>query len=95
MLTFFILHQFEYKVDREISHFNYNSKYYDKCKSALKLMSLLTVHNLSPLEVAQKCQHCQLCVLRENSIPRACSHQAKVIAKAKEDQTKSKKKIKE
>ena len=27
-----------------------------------------TVSNLFALEVVQSCQHCQLCVLRENSI---------------------------
>ena len=29
----------------------------------LKLIWLLTVSNLFQLEVVQKCQHCQLCVL--------------------------------
>ena len=33
----------------------------------LKLIWLLTVYNLFLLQVAQKCQCCQLCVLRENS----------------------------
>ena len=34
----------------------------------MKLVRLLTVSNLFGLEVVQSCQHCQLCVLRENSI---------------------------
>ena len=34
---------------------------------ALKLIRLLTVSNLFALEVVQSCQHCQLCVLLENS----------------------------
>ena len=34
----------------------------------MKLIRLLTVSNLFALEVVQSCQHCQLCVLRENSI---------------------------
>ena len=53
-------------LDREISHFNYKSNHYDKCKFALKLIRLLTISNLFSLEPVQKCQHCQLCVLREN-----------------------------
>ena len=59
----FILLKFENKMDREISHFDFNSEYHDKCKSALKLIKILTVSNLFSLEVVQKCQHCQLCVL--------------------------------
>ena len=34
----------------------------------MKLTQLLTVPNLFQLEVTQKCQHCQLCVLWENFI---------------------------
>ena len=34
----------------------------------MKLIRLLTVSNLFALETVQSCQHCQLCVLRENSI---------------------------
>ena len=33
----------------------------------MKLIRLLTISNLFALEVVQSCQHCQLCVLRENS----------------------------
>ena len=54
-------------MDREICHFNYNSKHHDKCKLAVKLIRHLAVSNLFPLEFVQKCQYCQLCVLRENS----------------------------
>ena len=64
----FVLFKFENKLDIEINPFNFNSKHYDKCKFSLKLIGLLTVSNLFPLEVVQKYQHCQLCVLRENSI---------------------------
>ena len=35
---------------------------------AFKLIWLLIVSNLLPLEVVQKYQRCQLCALRENSI---------------------------
>ena len=49
-------------MDIDINHNNFNSKHYDKCKFALKLISLATTSNLIPLEVAQKCQHRQFCV---------------------------------
>ena len=62
-----VLLKFGNKLDRGINHFNFNSKHHDKCKFALKLIGLLTVFNLFPLEVVQKCQDRQLCVLRENS----------------------------
>ena len=52
----------------DISHLNFNSKHYDKCEFALKLIPLATTSNLLLLEVVQKRQYCQLCVLRENSI---------------------------
>ena len=50
------------KMDREISHFKYNSKHFDKCKFPLKLIKILTVFITFSSEVVQKCQHCQLCV---------------------------------
>ena len=50
------------------SHLNFNSKHLDKCKFALKLIPIITVSNLFSVEVAQKCQHCQLCVLWENAV---------------------------
>ena len=37
------------------------------CKFTLKFIRLLTVSNLFTLEDIQKCQRCQLCVVRENS----------------------------
>ena len=37
----FVMLEIENKMDREISHFNYNSKHYEKSKSALKLTALL------------------------------------------------------
>ena len=66
-IRIFLLLKFGKKLDREINHFNFNSKHYDKSKFTLKLIGLLTVFNLFPLEVVQKCQDRQLCVLRENS----------------------------
>ena len=53
-------------------HLTFNLKYYDKCKFAIKLIPLATTSDLFSLEVLQQCQHCQLCVLRENSIQRDC-----------------------
>ena len=49
----FVLLIFENKMNREINDFNYISKHYGKCRSALKLIRLLTVYNLFPLEVVQ------------------------------------------
>ena len=40
---------------------------HDKWKSAFKFIHLVYLFNLFPLEVEQKFQHCQLCVLPENS----------------------------
>ena len=51
-----------------ISHITFNLKHNDKCKFALTFISLATTSNLFSVEVVQKCQHCQFCVLRENSI---------------------------
>ena len=51
-----------------ISDFNFNSMHPDNLKSALKFIQLVTIPNLFPFKDVQKCQHCQLCVLRENSI---------------------------
>ena len=64
----FLLLKFKNKLDKEINHFKFNSMHYEECKFGLKLIGLLTVSNLFPLEVVQKCRHCQLCVLRENSV---------------------------
>ena len=63
-----VLYNFENRLDSEICDINYNSKYYGKFKFTLKLIRLLTVCNWYPLEVEQKCQHWQLCVLREKFI---------------------------
>ena len=50
---FYVLFTFENKVDIVISHINFNSKHYDKCKYALKLIWMVTIFNLDlfPLEV--------------------------------------------
>ena len=54
-------------IDKEIS-LKYNSIYCDKCKFVLKLVRPLTVSNLFPLIIVQKCQYSQLCIVPENSI---------------------------
>ena len=40
-------------MDRQFCYLNYYSKHYDKCKFALKLIRLITVSNLFPLEFEQ------------------------------------------
>ena len=50
-----------------VSCLTFNFKHHDKCKLTVKLIPLVTTFNLFPLQVEQKCQHCQLCVLWENS----------------------------
>ena len=49
----FVLLEFENKLDREISHFNLNSKSHVKCKFTLKQIWFLTVSNLFPLEITK------------------------------------------
>ena len=61
----FVLLKFEDMLDRKVNHFNFNSKYQNKCKLALKLIRLSTVSNIFPLEIVQTSQRCQLCVLWE------------------------------
>ena len=51
-------------MDIVINNLNFNSKHHDECKSAVKLIPLVTTFNLFLLEVVQKWQHCQLCVLQ-------------------------------
>ena len=51
-------------LDIVISHFNYISKH---VTFTLKLIQVVRIPYLLPLEVVEKCQNCQLCVLRENS----------------------------
>ena len=71
MLIFLCLPKIENIIDRENDHISYNSKDHEKCKFTLKVLRYLTVSNLFTLEVIQKCQCCQLCVSRENSIVRS------------------------
>ena len=53
-----------------ISHLSYNLKHLRNVNLFPNWLDLLTVHNLFPLEVVQKSQYCQICVLREKSIVR-------------------------
>ena len=64
-----VLLEFETKWDGEINHLNLHSRYHDKCKFDLKLIWYSTIFNLFPLEVVQKYQRCQACVLWETPNP--------------------------
>ena len=63
----FVLLKFESKSIATIIHMNFISEHHDKCKLSGKFIQFLTNPNLFPLEIVQKWQYCQLCVLRENS----------------------------
>ena len=62
----FVLLKLEIKVDTVVIYVYCDSKYDAKCKFSLTFSQLVTITNLFLFEVEQKCQHCQLCVLREN-----------------------------
>ena len=66
MLTFLYLLKLENKLDRKITNFSFNTKTYDKYK--FTLIQRLTVFNLFQLEVVQKCQYYQHCLLWKDSI---------------------------
>ena len=55
----FVLLKFENKLDVITIDINFISKHVDKLKFALKIIQLVTIPNLFPLEVVQKCQHCK------------------------------------
>ena len=67
MFAILILLQFENKLGVVISHINCISKHLNKYKCALKLIHLITMFTLFPLQDVQQCQIWQLCVFRENS----------------------------
>ena len=67
MLAFLYYLNLKIKVDTVVIHVYFDSKYDVKCKFASTFIQLVTIINLFLFEVVQKCQHCQLCVLRENS----------------------------
>ena len=64
----FVLLKFENKSDASISHIYIILEHRDKCKLVGKFIQFLINANSIPLEIVQKWQHCQLCVLWENSI---------------------------
>ena len=72
MLAFLYCFSFENQIDIVVSHLNFNLKHHDKCKFVVELIRWCEGSNLFPLEVVQKCQHCQLCVLRKNSSTYHC-----------------------
>ena len=51
-----------------VGHINFNSVYHDQFQFVLKLIQL-EVSIIFSLEATQKCQHYQVCVISENSIP--------------------------
>ena len=57
----FVLLKFYNKLDIGISHIQFISKFHEKCK--FKFIQSVNIPNLSPSEVVQTCQHCQLFVL--------------------------------
>ena len=68
LLAFFYCFNYKNLIHIVISYLNFKSKHHDKCKFAVKLISLANTSNFFfSLEVVQKCQHYQLSVLRENS----------------------------
>ena len=66
MLAFLYYLNLTIKVHTVVSDIYLDSKYHVKCKFASKFIQLVTITTLFPFGVVQKCQHCQLCVLREN-----------------------------
>ena len=56
---------FENKLDKVVtSYMNFKSIHHDRYEFTKRLMQLVGASNLFALEVVQKCQHCQLCVLQ-------------------------------
>ena len=68
MLAFLYSLNLKIKVHTVVIYVYFDSKYDVKCKFASTFIQLVTIINLFLFEVVQKCQHYQLCVLRENSI---------------------------
>ena len=64
MLAFLYYLNLKIKVDTVVSHIYFGSKYDVKCKFASTFIHLVTIANLFPLEIAERCQYYQLCVLR-------------------------------
>ena len=65
---FCICFNFENQMDIVTNYLNFNLRHHDRCQVPLKFIPLVITSNLLSLEIVQKCQHCQLCVLQENSI---------------------------
>ena len=51
-------------VDTVVSQENFDSEYHIKCKFASKYIQPVTITNLFPFEVVQRCKNCQPGVLR-------------------------------
>ena len=61
----FVLLALKNKLDTIISHINFHSVFNDQFQFEFKLIELVTVSILFSLEATQKCQYCQLCVIRK------------------------------
>ena len=70
----FVPLKFENKQNTVFGHFNFNSKYHGQQKFAQNFLHLAAVSNLFPLEVAQKCQYCQLSVGKLVLFSLQCHH---------------------
>ena len=67
-LTFLYCLNFHNSIGTDISHLNFNSRPYDRCKFTFKLIPLVITSNLFPLEIVWNAnKYCQLCVLWKNS----------------------------
>ena len=66
MLAFWYYLHLKIKVDTAVHRIYFDSNYHIKHKFASKFTQLVTHSNILSFEVVHKCQHCQLCVLREN-----------------------------
>ena len=67
MLTFLYCLIFENKLDKVASYINFKLIHHDRYEFEKTLIQLVADSNLFPLEVVQKWQRCQLCVLWEKS----------------------------
>ena len=76
MFAFLYCFDFENEIVIVVGHLTFHLKHHDKCKFAVKLIPLVITSNIFPLEIVQKCQHYQLCVLRKNSNLRSLAEHA-------------------
>ena len=73
-LTFLYCFNFGNYIEIVVTHLNFSLKHHENYKFAVILILLVVTSNSIPLEGIQKCQNCQLCVLRGNSNAGAIVH---------------------